>query len=80
MVKDLDQAVDRWGEMFGLKATARFEVSFTNLEIAVMPLAGGDTFIELAQPTSGDVPSARFLQKYGEGIYLIIYCECRNWY
>ena len=73
LVKDLDQAIGRWGEMFGLKATARFEVSFTNLEIAVMPLAGGDTFIELAQPTSGDVPSARFLEKYGEGIYLIIY-------
>lgn len=73
LVKDLDQAVNRWGEMFGLKATARFEVSFTNLEIAVMPLAAGDTFIELAQPTSGDVPSARFLEKYGEGIYLIIY-------
>ena len=38
-----------------------------------MPLAGSDTFIELAQPTSADVPSARFLEKYGEGIYLIIY-------
>ncbi len=73
LVKDLDQAVDRWGEMFGLVATSRFQVSFTDLEIAVLPLAGGDTFIELAQPTSGDVPSARFLEKYGEGIYLIIY-------
>lgn len=73
LVRDLDQAVGRWGEMFGLKATARFEVSFTNLEIAVMPLAGGDTFIELAQPTGGDGPAARFLEKYGEGIYLIIY-------
>ena len=73
LVKDLEQAINRWGEMFGLVATSRFQVSFTDLEIAVMPLAGGDTFIELAQPTSGDVPSARFLQKYGEGIYLIIY-------
>ena len=73
LVKDLQQAINRWGEMFGLVATSRFQVSFTDLEIAVMPLAGGDTFIELAQPTSGDVPSARFLQKYGEGIYLIIY-------
>ena len=73
LVRDLDQAVARWGEMFGLVATSRFQVSFTDLEIAVMPMAGGDTFIELAQPTSGDVPSARFLEKYGEGIYLIIY-------
>ena len=59
--------------MFGLQATARFHVSFTDLEIAVMPLAGQDTFIELAQPTSGDTGAARFLDRYGEGIYLTIY-------
>ncbi|MCH7606282.1 MAG: VOC family protein, partial [Chloroflexi bacterium] len=73
LVRDLDQATQRWGEMFGLQATARFQVSFTDLEIAVMPLAGRDTFIELAQPTSGDTASARFLERYGEGIYLTIY-------
>lgn len=73
LVHDLDQATQRWEEMFELKATARFQISFTDLEIAVLPLAGRDTFIELAQPTSDDTPSARYLQKYGEGIYLIIY-------
>lgn len=73
LVEDLDQAIDRWGQMFGLVATSRFQVSFTDLEIAVLPLAGGDTFVELAQPKGADVPSARFLEKYGEGIYLIIY-------
>lgn len=73
LVRDLDQAVRRWSEMFGLRATARFPVSFTDLEIAVLPLAGLDTFIELAQPTSGDTTSARFLERYGEGIYLVIF-------
>ncbi len=73
LVRDLDQATQRWGEMFGLRATARFQVSFTDLEIAVMPLAGRDTFIELAQPTSGDTAAARFLDRYGEGVYLTIY-------
>ncbi len=73
LVRDLDEATRRWGEMFGLQATARFQVSFTDLEIAVMPLAGRDTFIELAQPTSGDTASAPFLDRYGEGIYLTIY-------
>lgn len=73
LVRDLDLATQRWEEMFGLKATARFQISFTDLEIAVLPLAGRDTFIELAQPTSDDTPSARYLQKYGEGIYLVIY-------
>ena len=59
--------------MFRLQATKRFEVSFTDLEIAVIPLAGRDTFIELAQPTGPDAPSQRFLDRYGEGLYLTIY-------
>ena len=73
LVQDLDAAVERWEEMFGITATKRFHVSFTDLEIAVLPLRGKDTFIELAQPTGKNVPSARFLERYGEGIYLTIY-------
>ena len=73
LVSDLDEALSRWGEMFGLRATKRFQVSFTDLEIAVLPLTGRDTFIELAQPTGPDAPSQRFLDRYGEGLYLTIY-------
>ena len=73
LVRDLDQATQRWSEIFGLAATQRFHISFTDLEIAVIPLAGKDSFIELAQPTSSDTSSARFLERYGEGIYLTIY-------
>ena len=73
LVRDLDEAVDRWEKMFGITATKRFQVSFTDLEIAVLPLSGKDTFIELAQPTGSGVPSARFLERHGEGIYLTIY-------
>lgn len=39
----------------------------------MLPLEGRDTFIELALPLGGDTPSSRFLDKYGEGIYLVIY-------
>ena len=73
LVRDLDQAVHRWSEMFGIQATRRFQVSFTELEIAVLPLNGRDTFVELAQPLDPDTPSARFLERYGEGIYLTIF-------
>ncbi len=73
LVRDLDAALDKWSAMFGLEATKRFQVSFTNLEIAVIPLLGRDTFIELAQPTGPDAPSQRFLDRYGEGLYLTIY-------
>ena len=73
IVHDLDAAIDHWSRMFGLEPTRRFAISFTDLEIAVLPLTGRDTFIELAQPTSDDSPSGRFLARYGEGIYLTIY-------
>ena len=73
IVNDLDTAIDHWSRMFDLQPTRRFQISFTDLEIAVLPLAGGDTFIELAQPTADDSPSGRFLARYGEGIYLTIY-------
>ena len=73
LVHDLDSAIARWSELFDIRATKRFEVSFTDLEIAVLPLAGRDTFIELAQPTGPDAPSQRFLDRYGEGLYLTIY-------
>ena len=73
LVRDLDSAIARWSELFNLRATKRFQVSFTDLEIAVLPLDGRDTFIELAQPTGPDAPSQRFLDRYGEGLYLTIY-------
>ena len=73
IVRDLDAAIAHWSALFGLQPTKRFQISFTDLEIAVLPLNGRDTFIELAQPTSHDSPSGRFLARYGEGIYLTIY-------
>ena len=73
LVNDLNAAVAHWCRMFGLRVTKRFQISFTALEIAVLPLAGRDTFIELAQPTGPDAPSQRFLNRYGEGLYLTIY-------
>lgn len=73
IVSDLDAALAQWSRLFGLTPTQRFQISFTDLEIAVLPLGGRDTFIELAQPTSADSPSGRFLARYGEGIYLTIY-------
>lgn len=72
LVRDLDAAVAWWGRLFGLRPTKRFPVSFTGLEIAVLPLGGRDTFLELAQPTAADAPSQRFLDRYGEGLYLTI--------
>lgn len=73
IVPNLDAALTQWRRLFGLEPTQRFQISFTDLEIAVLPLGGRDTFIELAQPTGPDSPSGRFLARYGAGIYLTIY-------
>ncbi len=74
LVRDLDTAIPRWEEVFHpLKFTRRFPVSFTDLEIAVMPLGDKNTFIELAQPTSPGGSSARYLERHGEGLYLLIF-------
>ena len=73
IVHDLDAALEHWSALFGLEPTRRFQISFTDLEIAVLPLQDRETFIELAQPTGDDSPSGRFLARYGEGIYLTIY-------
>jgi catechol 2,3-dioxygenase-like lactoylglutathione lyase family enzyme len=73
LVSDLDRAIQRWSEMFGIQPTRRFQISFTDLEIAVLPLNDRRTFIELAQPTNPDTSSARFLERYGEGVYLTIF-------
>ena len=73
IVNDLDAAIAHWSRLFGLQPTRRFQISFTDLEIAVLPLGDRETFIELAQPTSDDSPSGRFLSRYGEGLYLTIY-------
>ena len=38
LVKDLDQAVDRWGEMFGLVATSRFDLECAPCDPVVQQL------------------------------------------
>ena len=73
LVRNLDQAIQQWADLFNLTPTQRFHTGFTALEIAVIPLTDRDTFIELAQPTAPDAPSQKFLHRYGEGLYLTIY-------
>ena len=73
LVRNLDQAIQQWADLFNLPPTQRFHTGFTALEIAVIPLTARDTFIELAQPTAPDAPSQKFLHRYGEGLYLTIY-------
>jgi methylmalonyl-CoA epimerase len=73
LVQNLDAAVEQWQRLFGLQETNRFHISFAGMDAAILPLHGGETCIELAQPTEPNRAAARFLDRYGEGLYLLIY-------
>jgi len=73
VVKDIDLAIAKWSKVFQTKVSNRFETSFTDLDIAILPIGDRTTFVEIAQPTSDNSSAANFLRNHGEGIYLTIY-------
>lgn len=73
LVRDLEAAASRWEELFGLKVTNRFPITFAGLEAAILPLKDGETFIELAQPVDPNSSAARYLERHGEGLWLLIF-------
>jgi methylmalonyl-CoA epimerase len=73
LVRDLDAAVGRWQQLFGLRESNRFPITFAGMEAAILPLQDGATCIELAQPTDSSSAAAKYLDRYGEGLYLLIF-------
>jgi methylmalonyl-CoA/ethylmalonyl-CoA epimerase len=73
LVSALDAAIERWQRLFGLHVGNRFPIPFAGLEAAILPLSDCETCIELAQPTARGSAAARYLDKYGEGLYLLIF-------
>jgi methylmalonyl-CoA/ethylmalonyl-CoA epimerase len=73
LVRDLDAAVHRWERLFGVRESNRFPISFAGMDAAILPLTGGHTCIELAQPTVAGSAAARYLERHGEGLYLLIF-------
>lgn len=73
LVRDLDAAVRQWQQLFGLQEGNRFHISFAGMDAAILPLPDGETCIELAQPTVPGSAAARYFDKYGEGLYLLIF-------
>ena len=67
-VVDVDQALARWREVFGLEAGARELVAAQKTEAALLPI--GETSIELIEPKGND-GLAKFLEKRGPGLHHI---------
>ena len=69
VVRDLEAAVKRYGELFGLTVHTRSESKEFGFKNAILPLGKGH--LELMQPTDPNKPVGKFLAKKGEGVYLI---------
>jgi methylmalonyl-CoA epimerase len=66
-VHDLDTALTFYRDGLGLEVTERREVPEEGVEIAFLPVGGGE--IELIQPLDESSSVARFLEKSGEGLH-----------
>ena len=70
-VKDIDQAIKLYRDVFGIEPNLVYESSYTKAKIAFIPI--GDVRIELIQPSSPESVMGKFLEKKGEGIHHISY-------
>ena len=69
VVRDLDEAVERFGKLFKLKVHHRGESKEFGFKNAILPTGIGH--IELLQPTDPDKAVGKFLARHGEGVYLV---------
>jgi methylmalonyl-CoA/ethylmalonyl-CoA epimerase len=69
VVRDLDSAIARYTKLFGLRVHHRGESKEFGFKNAILPLGRGH--IELLQPTDPQKAVGRFLEKNGEGVYLV---------
>lgn len=73
VVRDLDEAIARFTKLFGLRLHKRGESKEFGFKNAILPTGIGH--IELLQPTDPTKAVGRFLDKHGEGVYLVGF-EC----
>jgi methylmalonyl-CoA/ethylmalonyl-CoA epimerase len=75
VVRDLDAAVERFTKLFGLRVHRYGESEKFGFRNAILPTGIGH--IELLQPTDPTKPAGKFLEKHGEGVYLVGF-ECQD--
>ena len=75
VVRDIEKAIERYTVLFGLTVHHRGESQEFGFVNAILPLGHGH--IELLQPTDPAKPVGRFLEKNGEGVYLVGF-ECQD--
>ena len=67
--KSIAEALKFWADSLGLENVHTETVADQKVRVAMLPL--GESRIELLEPTSGDSPISKFLDKRGGGIHHI---------
>ncbi len=70
-VRDLDGAIEWYGQMFGATVEHRERVESDGVEEALLKVA--DSYIQLLTPTADTSPVAKYLEKNGEGLHHVGY-------
>lgn len=70
-VRDLDEAIETYGRLFGAELEHRDTMSDQGVEAAAVRV--GDSRIELLAATGEDTPVGRFLAKRGPGMHHVAY-------
>ena len=70
-VRDLDEAIETYGRLFGAELEHRDTVSEHGVEAAAVRV--GQSRIELLAATDDDTPVGRFLAKRGPGMHHVAY-------
>ena len=70
-VANLDEAIDRFGTLYGVDVMYRHVVEAQGVEEAMLPVGG--SFIQLLQPLAPDTPVGRFLEARGEGVHHVAF-------
>jgi methylmalonyl-CoA/ethylmalonyl-CoA epimerase len=66
-VRDLDEAIERWSQTFGLEVSHREINESQGIEEAMLDLADG-TRLQLLAPLNPESTIAKFLERSGEGM------------
>jgi methylmalonyl-CoA/ethylmalonyl-CoA epimerase len=75
VVRDLDEAIARFTKLYGLRVHHRGESKEFGFKNAILPTGIGH--IELLQPTDPNKAVGKFLERHGEGVYLVGF-ECQD--
>jgi methylmalonyl-CoA/ethylmalonyl-CoA epimerase len=73
VVRDLEAACDKFGKLFGLEVHKRSESKEFGFKNAILPTGIGH--IEFLEPTDKTKAVGKFLERKGEGVYLVGF-EC----